>query len=219
MDGETSTVEISTMTKVQKLAALLVILGPESAAQIVTVFDEREMEMISLEMSRLPAIPPELQRDILQEFADVALPSATGAPGEPGFATVALEKSAAGSRVTGELDCPSPSRQPVAAASPKIFAFEELALLDSAALQKIMRTVDMRDLAVALKAASPQLKSALFASLSKRTAGTVTEEMTIVGPVKKQDIEAAQARIMEAVLQLEAGGEIDLSNAAKTARP
>ncbi len=93
----------------------------------------------------------------------------------------------------------------------KMFTFEDLALLDSAALQKIMREVDMRDLAVALKTASDKLKHSLLSSVSKRAAETVNEEISFLGPVKKKDIEAAQVRIIETVRQLEAEGEIDLS--------
>jgi flagellar motor switch protein FliG len=37
----------------------------------------------------------------------------------------------------------------------KMFTFEDLITLDTAALQKVMREVDMRDLAVALKTPAP----------------------------------------------------------------
>ena len=100
----------------------------------------------------------------------------------------------------------------------KMFTFEDLGLLDTASLQKIMREVDMRDLAVALKTASAKLKTALLSSISKRAAETVNEEISFLGPVKKKDIEAAQIRIIDNVRQLEGQGEIDLSNATNPCR-
>ncbi len=92
----------------------------------------------------------------------------------------------------------------------KMFTFEDLALLDTTSLQKIMREVDMRDLAISLKTASPKLKSALLSSISKRAAETVNEEISFLGPLKKKDIEAAQTRIIDSVRNLETTGEIDL---------
>jgi flagellar motor switch protein FliG len=100
----------------------------------------------------------------------------------------------------------------------KMFTFEDLANLDAASLQKIMREVDMRDLAVSLKTASAKLKTALLSAISKRAAETVNEEISFLGPLKKRDIEAAQLRIIDSVRQLETEGELDLSNASSTSR-
>src|SRR5580704_14793790 len=99
-----------------------------------------------------------------------------------------------------------------------MFTFEELALLDSQSLQKVMREVDMRDLAVSLKTASAKLKSALLSAISKRAAETVNEEISFLGPLKKKDIEAAQTRIIDSVRQLEGEGELDLSAVTSTSR-
>jgi flagellar motor switch protein FliG len=100
----------------------------------------------------------------------------------------------------------------------KMFTFEDLALLDAASLQKVMREVDMRDLAVALKSASDKVKKALLSSISKRAAETVREEISFLPPQKKRDIEQAQMRIVESVRQLEAEGEVDLSAVTNPSR-
>jgi flagellar motor switch protein FliG len=92
----------------------------------------------------------------------------------------------------------------------KMFTFEDVAGLEAAALQKILREVDMRDLAIALKTASEQLKTALLACISRRAAETVAEEMSFMGSLKLRDIEAAQSRIIEVVRRLESEGEIEL---------
>jgi flagellar motor switch protein FliG len=94
----------------------------------------------------------------------------------------------------------------------KMFTFEDLVVLDPPSLQKILREIDMRDLAVSLKSASEKLKSALLACISKRAAETVNEEMSFMGPLKLKDIEAAQMRIIEVVRRLESEGEIELDS-------
>ena len=86
-------VEVAKMSKVQKLAALLIILGPDSAAQILKSFEENEIEAISSEMTKLTLITQEMQKEILHEFSDVALQAGTGVLGGANFARATLEKS------------------------------------------------------------------------------------------------------------------------------
>jgi flagellar motor switch protein FliG len=100
----------------------------------------------------------------------------------------------------------------------KMFTFEDLALLGPAALQKIMREVDLRDLALALKTAKAKLKNLLLSAVSKRAADAVLEEISMLGSLPKREIEAAQGRIIQAVRQLEGGGEIDLDNLRNSCR-
>ena len=73
MEAATDTTQDTPMTKVQKLAALLIILGQESASQLLRHLDEDELEAVSLEMARLTFVSQELQREILEEFTDVAV--------------------------------------------------------------------------------------------------------------------------------------------------
>jgi flagellar motor switch protein FliG len=98
----------------------------------------------------------------------------------------------------------------------KMFTFEDLRTLDSNAIQKVLREVDMRDLAVSLKTASDELKTALLGAISKRAAETVSEEMSFLGAVKLKDIEGAQMRIIEVVRRLEAEGEIEVGDGKET---
>ena len=92
----------------------------------------------------------------------------------------------------------------------KMFTFEDLAAIDPAGLQRILREVDLRELATALKSASDDIKGALLGAISKRAAETVSEEMGLMGPLKLRDIEAAQQKIIEVVRRLESEGEITI---------
>jgi len=94
----------------------------------------------------------------------------------------------------------------------KMFTFEDLTWLDTSSLQMVLREVEMRDLAVALKTASEKLQSLLLSCISKRAAETVKEEMSFLGPLKLKEIEGAQQRIIEVVRRLETEGQIDLGN-------
>jgi flagellar motor switch protein FliG len=334
METDIPAIEFAKMTKQQKLAALLVILGPESATQILKSLDEHEIETVSAEMAKLTLISQELQREVLREFSEVALQAGTSIMGGVGFTRSVLEKSVGAFRASDivgriapapapvpamkqiiDMDArqlanilkteqpqttalvvsyltPEKSSQLLMALKPelrdlvierlatlaptpvdvvervasvlarragtkqarainqtggvkqaaellnaldkntgqnmllelekrnpdlgqairqKMFTFEDLSMLDNSSIQKIMREVDMRDLAVALRTATPKLKTTLLSSISKRAAETVNEEISFLGALKKKDIEAAQLRIIDNVRQLESQGEIDLS--------
>lgn len=92
----------------------------------------------------------------------------------------------------------------------RLFSFDDLMKLQKPDLQRLLREVEMADLTVALKSASPALQTALMGGLSKRAAETIKEEMAMMGPVKLKDVEAAQDKIIQAVRKLEDSGEITL---------
>ena len=69
--------ENAVLSKPQKLAALLVMLGTESAAVVLRQFQPREIEAISREMARFNLITREQQQEILREFSDVAVAAST----------------------------------------------------------------------------------------------------------------------------------------------
>ncbi|MEW6160420.1 MAG: FliG C-terminal domain-containing protein, partial [Verrucomicrobiota bacterium] len=85
-------------------------------------------------------------------------------------------------------------------------------------LQKILREVDLRDLALALKNASETLKKKLLGCISKRAAETVNEEISFMGAIKAKESEAAKVRIIEVLRRLETEGEIDLNEVQENAR-
>ena len=335
-----STAEISSLTKIQKLAALLVMLGVDSAAQVLKSFEPEAVELITGEMAKLTLISQELQRDLLSEFSEVAVQAGTSIHGGIDFARQSLEKALGVFRATDIINRVAPSRGSLAAMQgisdmeprqiynlvrheqaqtvalvlsfihpdkaaavfslippdqrerilerlatlaptpievvekvvgvlnaklgvrqtralnqsggtktaadilnsmektagkslllsieehnpdlcqsirQKMFTFEDLAALEPQALQRILREVDMRDLAMALKTASDKLKTTLLGCISKRAAETVQEEITYMGPVRLRDIESAQMRVIDAVRKLETDGDIELGSGRRNA--
>ncbi len=89
-----------------------------------------------------------------------------------------------------------------------LFTFEDLIRLDDRAIQRMLREVDMRELALALKGASEELKEKMFRNMSQRAAQILQEEMDYMGPVRLRDVSIAQRNIVNTVLKLEEAGEI-----------
>src|SRR5947209_4366997 len=103
-----STPDISKMTNVQKLAALLIILGPESAAQILKSLSAADLDVVSTEMAKLPVITQELRVQILREMAAVAQAASTNLRGGAEYAQTALEKAVGAYKATDIMNRISP---------------------------------------------------------------------------------------------------------------
>lgn len=90
----------------------------------------------------------------------------------------------------------------------RLFVFEDILGMDDRSLQRMLRDVDMKDVALALKGASEALRDKFFKNMSKRAAEMLKEDMQYMGPVRVRDVEEAQQRIVNVIRALEEAGEI-----------
>jgi flagellar motor switch protein FliG len=93
----------------------------------------------------------------------------------------------------------------------RMFVFEDIAQLDTRTIQRVMRDVDTKDLGMALKTASDEVKNLVFKNMSKRAVDLLKEDMNFLGPVRLRDVEEAQQKIVNVIRQLEDAGEIVIS--------
>lgn len=93
----------------------------------------------------------------------------------------------------------------------RMFVFEDIVTLDDRSIQRVIREVDQRDLQLALKVASEEVREAIFRNMSKRMAETFREELEYMGPVRLRDVEEAQSRIVAVIRRLEEAGEVIIS--------
>src|SRR5687767_6497939 len=108
-----ASLDVSKMTKVQKLAALFVIIGPEAASQVMKNLDEDELDSVAGEMAKLHVVPVDAQREILKEFTGVAVEASTAILGGVGYTQCALEKCVGLFRAANIIGRVAPSRTPV----------------------------------------------------------------------------------------------------------
>jgi len=93
-----------------------------------------------------------------------------------------------------------------------MFTFDDLAQLDPASCQTLLRKVDKTKLVVALKGASEELRDFFFSNMSERGGKLLREELSEMGPVKLRDVDEAQTTIVNSAKELAASGEIMLSD-------
>ncbi|RME69291.1 MAG: flagellar motor switch protein FliG [Verrucomicrobia bacterium] len=82
------------LSKLQKLAIFLIVLGPETAAEILRQFEDAEIETICQEMTHFQVIDKELQARVVREFSTVIGANIGSLTGGAAFArrTLALAK-------------------------------------------------------------------------------------------------------------------------------
>ena len=90
----------------------------------------------------------------------------------------------------------------------KMFVFEDIVKLDDRSVQLVLREVDTKDLALALKGATDEVKEKIFNNMSKRARALLQEEIEFMGPVRVRDVEEAQQKIIAVIRRLEEAGEI-----------
>ncbi|HEY3375604.1 MAG TPA: flagellar motor switch protein FliG [Candidatus Aquicultor sp.] len=90
----------------------------------------------------------------------------------------------------------------------KLFTFEDVITLEDRAVQRVLREVDSKQLALALKTANEDLREKVFANMSQRAGEMLREDMEFLGPVRLRDVEQAQQEIVNTVRRLEEDGEI-----------
>jgi len=89
-----------------------------------------------------------------------------------------------------------------------MFVFEDVRILDDRAIQAVLGQSEKKDLALALKGVSEDVKEKLLKNMSKRAAASLQEDMDFMGPVRLKDVEDAQQRIVNVIRRLEEAGEI-----------
>ncbi len=93
----------------------------------------------------------------------------------------------------------------------KMFVFEDIVLVDDKGLQKVLRAIETQELALALKAASDEVKEKIFSNMSERAADILKEEMEVSGAVRMKDVTDAQQKITKIIQEMERKGELIIS--------
>jgi len=93
----------------------------------------------------------------------------------------------------------------------RLFVFEDIVRLDDRALQVVLKEIESRSLALALKSAAEDVRRKVFANLPRRAGELLREEMEYLGPVRFVEVEAARRSIVETILRLEESGQLYIS--------
>jgi flagellar motor switch protein FliG len=97
----------------------------------------------------------------------------------------------------------------------RMFVFEDIVMLDDRAIQKVLREVDVSEMAKALKSVDTEVQDKIFRNMSKRAATLLKEDMEYMGPIRMKDVEESQQKIVSIIRKLEEQGEIVVARAGE----
>ncbi|MBR1672371.1 MAG: flagellar motor switch protein FliG, partial [Fretibacterium sp.] len=162
----------------QTIALILSYLEPQQAALILSgLAPEMQAEVVKriANMDRItPEVLREVERVLERKLSTVMGQDFTMAGGID--AVVALVNSADRTTERNIMEYLEENDPELAEEIKKrLFVFEDIMRLDDRSLQRILREVDMKELSLALKGATEELKSKFFKNMSKRAAEMLQE--------------------------------------------
>lgn len=196
----------------QIIALILAYLDADQTAAVLKEIDPQMGSDILFRMARMEKVLPEALKIIEASLgADSDLTSLMGdssVAGGPEAVADVMNLTSAG--LEKELLDGLSAQDPELAEQVKdlMFVFEDITNLDDTGITRILRDVDTKQLALALKVASDDLRDRLLGTLSSRARDALEEEMEFLGPVRVSDVEQAQSDIVRTARTLEEAGEI-----------
>ena len=94
--------------------------------------------------------------------------------------------------------------------SSALFSFDHIFELDDLAIQLVLRHLDARQIALALKGAQEHQVETILRNLSDRAAENLKEELDALGRVRRNDVDAAQDAFVQTVLEMVDAGELNI---------
>jgi flagellar motor switch protein FliG len=195
----------------QTIALIMCYIQPDKAASILSMFpNELQTEVaerIGVINRTSPAVIKRIEATLQNKFSSIIEAEAENVGGVKTLVDIlnsvdrTTEKT-----ILSDLEKTQPDLAEVIKAS--MFVFEDIVTLDKNSIQRVLREVDNEQLVLALKGASEEVSSTVFANLSKRAAETVRDDIEFLGPVRLSAVEEAQQKIVSIIRRLEDAGEV-----------
>lgn len=195
----------------QTIALVLSYARPEQASQVITELPKKLQIDVIERIAKLDRASPEMIRIVEQtlekRFSTIVSADQIEVGGAPYIADIMNHTDRGTEKyIFDELG----EKDPALADEIRklMFVFEDIVTLDSMAIQRFIREVDTKDLAVALKATNDDVKNKIFQNMSTRVRDSIQDDIKYLHNVRMRDVEEAQQRIVAVIRQLEEAGEI-----------
>ncbi|MCF4113996.1 MULTISPECIES: flagellar motor switch protein FliG [Dethiosulfovibrio] len=195
----------------QTIALILSYLTPEQSAAVIGRLSASMQAEVTKRVAKMDRITPEVLREVERvlerKFSTIIGQDFTMAGGIDSVVEIINRVDRGTERnIMENLEENDPEL--AEEIKRRLFVFEDISGLDDRSIQRVLREVEMKDLGLALKGATEDLKTKFTKNMSQRAADMLTEDMQYMGPVRVRDVEEAQQKIVNVVRALEDAGEI-----------
>ncbi len=196
----------------QTIALILSQLEAVQAAGIISQLPEVVQAEVSYRIATLDNITPSVLRQIEESLETNLGEILSGHQDVGGPKTVADMLNLTGSTVERNVLEKLDAQDPEVAETVRnmMFVFDDLDTLTDREIQVVLREVEQKDLVIALKTASEEVKEKILGNMSDRVRNYIEEEMEFLGPMRLSEVEDVQLKIVQRVRQLEEQGQINI---------
>ena len=196
----------------QTIALILSQLEAAQGSGILSQLPERLQADVAYRIATMEKITPNVIKQIEESLESSLRDILGGNQDVGGPKVVANILNLTGSSVEKNVLDNMDGMDPEVAESVRnlMFVFNDIGRLTDREIQTLMREVDQKDLVIALKTASEELRDKILGNMSERVRTFITEEMEFLGPMRLSEVEEVQLRIVQQVRQLEEQGQITI---------
>ena len=204
----------------QIVAAILVHLDFDQAADVLKNCTERQRNEVMLRIATMEGIQPTALKDLNEVlFKVLAGGDKIRKASLGGVKTAAEMINLMGTALEGSVleSIRSHDADLAQKIMDKMFVFDDIVKLDSKSIQMVLKEVPSEVLVVALKGAQPEVKERFLANMSSRAAENLREDLESRGPMRLSEVEAQQKEILKTVRRLADEGQIVIATGAEDA--
>jgi flagellar motor switch protein FliG len=195
----------------QTVALILAYLPADTAAQVISALPDDLQADVAMRIALMDRTAPEVIREIERvlerKLSSVINQDFTSAGGLRSLVDLLNQVDRTTERTILET---LEEQNPELADEVRrlMFLFEDITLLDDRSIQQVLRDVDTKELALALKGTPDEVQDAIFRNMSERAALNIKEDLEFMGPVRVKDVEEAQQKVVAVIRRLEEAGSI-----------
>lgn len=198
----------------QTIALVMSYLNPEQAGVLLSALPANQQVEVAKRIATMDRTSPEVLREVEgvleKKLSSYVMQDFTIAGGVETAVSI-LNRVDRGTEKTIMEALEEEAPELADEIKKRMFVFEDVVMLDDRSIQRVLRDVDMKDLAMALKTASAEVSNLIYKNMSKRAVEMLKEDIGLMGPVRLRDVEEAQQKIVNVIRQLEETGEIIIS--------
>jgi len=196
----------------QTIALILSQLEAYQAAGILALLPQRIQSEVAYRIATMENITPSTLKQIEENLETSLKDILSGHTDVGGPKIVADMLNLTGSSVEKSVLDNIDAQDPEVAETVRnmMFVFDDVNTLTDREIQTILREVEQKDLVVALKAASEDVKEKILGNMSDRVRNFIEEEMEFLGPMRLSEVEEVQLRIVQKIRQLEEQGQVNI---------
>ena len=198
----------------QTIALVVAHLQPHVASEVMAMLPDELRPVVAYRIANLDKVASEMLEEIDRTFEEILAHKETSSTQKAGGVPQLAEiLNMIDGTITEEIIEEIEENDPELAEEIRqnMFVFDDIVLVDDRGLQKVLRSVESQELAIALKASTDEVKEKIFRNMSGRAGEILKEEMEVSGAVKIKDVTDAQQKITKIVQDMERKGELVIS--------